>query len=143
MSKRSELNPKKALKNILCAFDEATLESIEEAKVVILDAGLDPDEELEKGMQIIKRLQGKARLTIAQEKGKELMQLAKEKLAEFQQLFTGDPKKKFAEFLAESGSVAFRKLESFDDEEALEMLSETELLKLIEMLNKESEKKDK
>lgn len=143
MSKRSELNPKKALENIFDAFDEASYESIEEAKSIIRDAGLDPDKELEKGIQLIRMLQGKARLKIAEEKSKEIVRLAKQKLAEFKQTFTGDPKEKLAEFLAESGSVAFRKIESLDEEDALEMMSETELLKLIEVLNKEAEQKDK
>jgi len=142
MSKRSELNPKKALSNIIDAFDEASYESIEEAKSIIREAGLDPDKELEKGMQLIKVLQGRARLRIAEEKSKEIIQIAKRKLADFKQTFTGDPKEKLAEFLAESGSVAFRKIDSLVEEDALEMLNETELLKLIEVLNKEMEKKD-
>ena len=131
-----DLKAKEILENIFDAFDEASCESIEAAKETLIDAGFDPDEELDKGMQLIKKLQGKARLLVAEQEAKKIMIKAKEKIEEFKRVFTGEPKEKLSQLIAESGSFAFRKIESIDENDALEMLSEAEALKFLESIDK-------
>lgn len=140
MSKRSELSPEDALKNIFAAFDEALCYDDDEAQNILRKAGLNPDEEVKKGLEYIKALQGKVRLRLADNKRRQVLLQAKSKLVELRQVFIGDPKERLATILAESGSVAFRKVESLTDEDALEMLEETELLKIIELVEKEVQK---
>lgn len=140
MSKRSELSPEDALKNIFAAFDEALCYDGDEAKNILRKAGLNPDEEVKKGLEYIKALQGKARLVLADNKRRQMLLKAKSKLAELRQVIVGDPKEMLATILAKSGGVAFREIESLTDEDVLEMLDETELLKIIELLEKETKK---
>lgn len=142
MSKRSELSPDDALKHIFHAFDEALCYDDEEAKNILREAGLNPDEEVKRGLEHIKILQGKARLILAENKRKQILLKAKDKLAELKHTFVGDPKEMLATILAENGNIAiaFRKIESLTAEDALEMLNEIELLKAIDLLGKETEK---
>lgn len=62
--KRSELSPEDILKNIFSAFDEALCYDDNEAKTILRKAGLNPDEEIKKGMEYIKALQEKVRLIL-------------------------------------------------------------------------------
>lgn len=79
MTKCSELSPEEALKNIFAAFDEALCYDDDEAKNILRQAGLNPDEEVKKGLEYIKVLQGKARLMLAENKRKQMLLKAKNK----------------------------------------------------------------
>ena len=130
-----DLSAKEILENILDAFDEAAYESVDAAKESLVEAGYNPEEEIAKGMDLIKRLQGRSKLLIAEDESKKMVEKVKEKIEEFKRNFAGDPKEKLSQLISERGGFAFRKIEAIDKEDALEMLSEAELLEFLKSLD--------
>ena len=133
------------LQRVFESVSISVLYNDDEAGEVLNESGLDPEQVERDGVAFIQSLEGKVRLreaTVEREKEEsrkeELKALILQKLSS-----VVDPIQRVKELLTQKGGVAlqldFRKLESVEEEDALEILGEAELLILLEKLEKEGE----
>lgn len=113
---------------------------VNEAKEILSDAGMNPDEEIEEGLKTIKRLQFLAKAMMNQKNDELLIEMALTRL----KAFIEENLEKSSEVLIsllrqKAPSAQFRSLDKLGDDEIREILSEVDLAKLMEEIEKESE----
>jgi hypothetical protein len=131
-------------KGVLRLFDsvhEFVLRDEEEAKEVLREAGLDPGRVAVEGGAAARRIGGMARLQAAAEGRKQTeghLEVLRARIAERLRSAGTDVKEALARLLADQSQLApqvhFRKVENLSDEDAINMLTEAELLRLWEEL---------
>lgn len=111
----------------------------EEAYEILKEAELDPDKIVNKHLLQIKKLQALAKIKIAKEKrgNADLLSLAKQMVANLKSKYKSNPKEQL-NLVFENLGFQFRKLEEISDDDAIEMLEEAELLKLIKELDRKA-----
>ena len=133
------------LQRVFESVSISVLYNDDEAGEVLNESGLDPEQVERDGVAFIQSLEGKVRLREAMvEREKEESRKEELKALILQKLSSVvDPIQRVKELLTQKGGVAlqldFRKLESVEEEDALEILGEAELLILLEKLEKEGE----
>ena len=137
------------LKCLFEGFGKAALDDPEMTREILADAGLDPDRLSEEGAALARQLYGAVRLHSAAERRagveQEIIQY-RERIAERLQATTGDFRAQLARLLT-GGDTArlqayFRKIEDLGEEDALDMLTDAELLQLLNELDKTSSDED-
>jgi len=131
-----------AIKNLNEIVDDLILNNKSEANDILNEEGINTRDLVERNLNFIKKL--KVRIEIeTNKKNKQstnLLQLALTKLEELKNKSIDSPKKILKTMLENSKdkklSLQFRKLENMTDEEALEILDDTQLLELINNLEK-------
>jgi hypothetical protein len=119
---------------------EVIRSDVNEAKEILADAGMDPDEEIEAGLKTVKRLQFMAKAMMNQKSDELLIEKALIRL----KVFIEENLDKSSEVLIallrqKAPSVQFRSLDKLGDDEIREILSEVDLAKLMEEIERESE----
>lgn len=126
---------------------EAVLHDKEEAREVLEDAGKSPEEVRRHGREFIRRVSGQAELAQAKKKKSKLERLRDEVKDYLRREVEKPAKEALAEVMAgmsgETPEVHFRKIEDLSEEDALEMLDEVELLRVLEERDQESGEQDK
>lgn len=109
------------------------------------ERGKNPEELRERGMSFIKRLKGQLRLSAAEEERQKTMSKLEALRSEARrrlEMAEESAMELIRQFVGRSGaelSVSFRKLESLDDEEVLELLTEAQLVDLLSEMNDDEE----
>ena len=126
-------------------FGEAALDDPEMTREILADAGLDPDRLAEEGAALAHQLYGAVRLRSAAERraGMERAVIKyRERIVERLQATGGDVRAELARLLTGSDTARlqayFRKIEDLGEEDALDMLTDAELLQLLNELDKTS-----
>jgi len=138
------MNPNKnqnELKNFFEFLTEDDCKDIKQVKEELISAGIQPDELLKEGNEIVKKLIGKKRKELTKVR---LLQI-KEKLNSFLQTnnkISGTTAKEFLlNLLGDRNSdtlqTSFRKIENLSDKEALEILNENQLLEFFSKIMNE------
>lgn len=134
-----------ALQRLFDSFGEAAFDDPEMARDILSDAGLDADRLAEEGAALARSLYRAARLSAAAD-GRARAEQTVAKLrsivaARVQAL--GDVRSTLARLLAGDDVVQlqahFRKLEEISEEDAIDMLTEAELLQALEKLDREED----
>ena len=129
----------------LAILHEAIMEIIrsdtEEAKAIIKEEGLDPENEIAAGLKFIRMMDFKAQAILNQQKDEKLYDLALAKIrntvhSEFSK--TGKALRELIKVRAPS--FQFSNLENLSDEDLREILNNIDLIKLIEQLKIEENK---
>lgn len=125
---------------------EGALQSREEAEEILQERGRDPKEVAREGMAFVRKMQGKARLQLAQ-KEKEDIDKMRDQLASSLKVSHENPKEVLAGIMAEQDpgdfEFHFRKIESLDERDAIDMLNDIQLNRLLKRLKGEKGKPDK
>ncbi|WP_259069481.1 hypothetical protein [Salinibacter ruber] len=125
---------------------EAVLHDKEEAREVLEDAGKSPEEVRRRGREFIGRVSGQAKLAEAKQKKSRLERL-RDEVKDYLDHEVENAKEALAEAMAgisgETPEFHFRKIEDLSEEDALEMLDEVELLRVLEERDQESGEQDK
>lgn len=133
----SENEKSKALKNLDKAISDVHFDK-EEAFELLREADYNPDNITKKHVGRIKKLQ--VQLEIERSKAKrsnfDLLQLALQQLEKFRGKFHKEPKDLLQQFYKGKVALQFRKLEEISEADAIELLEEAQLLKLIKELEK-------
>jgi len=126
---------------------EAVLHDKEEAREVLEEAGKSPEEVRRRGREFIRRVSGQAKLARAKQKKSKLERLRDEVKDYLRREVEKPAKEALAEVMAgisgETPEFHFRKIEDLSEEDALEMLDEVELLRILEERDQESGEQDK
>lgn len=129
----------KAIQNLDKALSDSHFEK-DEAYELLRETDFNPDRIVDRHLTRIKKLQ--VQLQIERSKSKrtkiDLMQLAFEQMEKFRTKFRKDPKNLLTDFYKGQYAFQFRNLEEISDKDALEMLEEAQLLKLIKELEKKT-----
>jgi len=142
MDNTNQVDRMKRIMEQLARMGSADLEGVRQE---MREQGEDPDAIREQGMALIKRLKGQLRLSAAGAERRETMSKLKALRAEARRRLqeTGENAKELIRRLATGPeadlSVSFRKVESMDDDEALELLTEAQLLDLLAEMDDGSE----
>ena len=137
------------LKCLFEGFGEAALDNPEMTREILTDAGLDPDRIAEEGAALARQLYGEARLRAAAKKRTlietEVIKI-RARIAEKLRATGRDLPTELARLLA-GGDTArvqtyFRKIEDLGEEDTLDMLTDAELLQLLNELDKTSSHED-
>lgn len=125
---------------------EAVLDDKEEAKEVLEEVGKSPEEVRRRGREFIRRVSGQAKLAQAREKKSRLEQVRDEVMAYLHQEVEKPVKEALAEVMAgisgESPEFHFRKIKDLSEKDALDMLDEAELLRILEEREQKSGDQD-
>jgi hypothetical protein len=125
---------------------EAVLHDKEEAREVLEEAGKSPEEVRRRGREFIRRVSGQAELAQAEKKKSKLERL-RDEVKDYLDQEVENAREALAEVMAgisgESPEFYFRKIEDLSEEDALEMLNEAELLRILEERDQESGEQDK
>lgn len=134
MENTNQVDRMKRIMEQLARMGSADLEGVRQDMV---QQGEDPDAIREQGIAHIKSLKGQLRLSAAGAERKETMSKLEALRAEARRRLqeTGENAKELIRRLATGPepdlSVSFRKVESMDEDEALELLTEAQLLDLL------------
>ncbi len=130
------------LKCLFESFGEAALDDPEMAREILTDAGLDPDRIAEEGAALARQLYSKARLRSAAERRVEMETNVTKlwtRITEEIRATGKDLRTELAHLLAGSDTsgfqVHFRKIENLDEEDIRDMLTEHQLLQLLDDLD--------
>jgi hypothetical protein len=139
----SELGERDQISRLFDELAEAVLHNKEEAREVLEQAGKSPEEVRERGRAFIRKVSGKAELARAEQKKSKVKEL-RDKVQEYiHQQVEKPAKQALAEIMAgiseESPQFHFRKIEDLSEEDALEMLDEVELLRILEKRDEDEE----
>jgi len=119
---------------------EVIRSDVNEAKEILTEAGMNADDEITAGLKTIKRLQFKAKAMMNQQSDELLIEKALVKLrAFFEENLDKSSEVLIALLRQKAPSVQFRSLDKLGDDEIREILSEVDLAKLMEEIEKESE----
>lgn len=122
---------------------DAVLDEKEEAREALRDAGKNPEKVRSRGRAFIERMKGKARLTRAEAKKAKLDRMRDRLRRHLKRQAGDDPKMALARVMAKESNQGvqahFHKIEELSDEDAIEMLSEVELVRLLEELEGEKD----
>ena len=133
----SQNEKSKAIKHLDKALSDSHFDK-EEAFNLLREADYNPEKIVERHTGRIKKLQ--VQLEIERSKSKraklDLVQLAIKQIEKFRGKFQKDPKDLLQEFYKGEIAFQFRKLDEISDTDAMEMLEEAQLLKLIKELEK-------
>ena len=131
---------------VLDDLANAVFESKEETRSTLRAVGKDPDTVRAKGQRFIDRMRRKSRLIEAQTKQNRLARMRAQLRERLDPQAQKNPKRLLAGVMAEDSKhdlqFHFRKIEKLTDEDAIEMLSEIEILRLMEELSEENENGD-
>jgi len=126
------------LQRLFEGFGEAALDDPEMTREILADAGLDPDRLAEEGAALARQLYGAVRLRSAAERRAGLEQMVTEhrdRILARLRAVGGDVRAELARLLAGGDTVRlqahFRKIENLSEQDALDMLTEAELLQLL------------
>lgn len=142
MDNSSQAEHIKTVMEKLARMGSADLEGVREE---MEERGKNPEEVRERGMAFIKRLKGQLRLSAAEEERQETMSKLEALRSEARRRFETAEESAMElirQFVDRSGAelnVSFRKLESLDDEEVLELLTEAQLVDLLNEMNDDEE----
>lgn len=136
----SEKAKLRAIQNLDKALSDIHFDK-QEAYDLLRELDYNPDRLVNKHLQNIKKLQVKVEIQHAKDKraSVDLIKLALEQIDKFRSKFKSAPKKLLDEFYQGEFAFKFRKLEELSDQDALEMLEEAQLLKLIKELEKRND----
>lgn len=130
------------LQRLFDSFGDATLEDPEMARQILADAGLDADRMATEGAAFARELYGAARLRAASVRRAEMQQRVvglRDSVAARVRAAGGDFKTELARLLSGGNAVQlqahFRKIEDLGDEDALDMLTEAEVLRLLDEMD--------
>ena len=130
-------------------FGEAALDDPEMARDILTDAGLDSDKLAEKGAALARQLYGAVRLQSAAERRVDMeTNVIKlwDRITKELQATGRDLRTELAHLLASSDTsefqVHFRKIEDLDEEDIRDMLTEHQLLQLLDDLDSTSGNED-
>lgn len=140
MDNSNQIEHMKRVMEQLARMGSADLEGVRQE---MQEQGEDPEAIREQGMALIKRLKGQLRLSAAGAERQETMSKletlrteARRRLKETEE----NAKELIRRLMGRSGadlSVSFRKFESLNDDEALELLTEAQLLDLLNEMDDE------
>jgi hypothetical protein len=127
------------LQRLFDGFGDAALEDPEMARQILADAGLDADRLAVEGATFARGLYGAARLRAASVGRAEMQQQVvalRDRVAARVRAAGGDFKTELARLLSGGDAVQlqahFRKIEDLKDEDALDMLTDAEILRLLD-----------
>ena len=133
---------KKALQLLDEALKELIRSDLDEAKAIILDQGLDPEKEVEDGLKFIRKMEFKAQASLNEKRNKSLYDSAFAKLKTMINEGLNISGSVLQEFLqSKAPSFQYRNLNTLGDEELREILQDVDVIKLMEQLEKDEEKK--
>ena len=130
-----DANHRERIGRLFDQLAEAVLDDKEEAREVLEEAGKSPEEVRRRGRKFIRKVSGQAELARAKQKKSRLEQL-RDEVKDYLHREVENAKEALAEVMAdisgESPEFHFRKIEDLSEEDALEMLDEAELLRILE-----------
>lgn len=133
----------KRLLNLLDALAHDACTDAEEAASGLREVGLDPEEVEQRGVLFVQQLQGRTRLSLAKAKRQRqehTLAALRERAADLVRAAGDNAKDALRRLLANREpdfELSFRKIESLEAEDALDVLSEAELLRLLDELEDE------
>lgn len=133
----------KRLLNLLDALAHDACTDAEEAASGLREVGLDPEEVEQRGVLFVQQLQGRTRLSLAKAKRhrqEHTLAALRERAADLVRAAGDNAKDALRRLLANREpdlELSFRKIESLEAEDALDVLSEAELLRLLDELEDE------
>ena len=127
------------LQRLFDRFGEVALDDPQMAREILADAGLDPDRLAAEGAAFAREMYGAARLRAASERRAEVQQRIvelRERLTARAREVGGDFKAELARRLSGGDDLQFqahfRKIEDLGDDDALDMLTDAEILRLLD-----------
>ena len=127
------------LQRLFDSFGEAALADPEMAREILTDAGLDPDRLAAEGAALARELYGAARLQAASEQRAVMQQRVvalRDRLVAKARAAGGDFKTELARLLSGGDTIQlqahFRKIEELGEDDALDMLTDAEILRLLD-----------
>lgn len=127
------------LQRLFYHFEEAVLDDPEMAREILTDAGLDPTQLAKEGATLARELYGSARLRIASVRRAEVQQritTLRNRIMTRSRSTGSDFKTELARLLSGGDrpqfQAYFRKFEDLGEEDALDMLTDAEILRLID-----------
>lgn len=130
------------LQHLFHSFGEAALGDLDIARAILDDAGLDADQLAVEGAAFARDLYGAARLRAASVGRAEMQQRVvelRDRVAARVRAAGGDFRTELARLLSSGDAVQlqahFRKIEGLGDEDALDMLTEAEVLRLLDEMD--------
>lgn len=147
----SHTNPEHdRLQRLFEGFGWAALDDPEMTREILADAGLDPDRLAEEGAALARQIYGEVRLRSAAEHRaatEQAMIECRERIVKRLRATTGDVHAELVRLLTGSDTVRlqayFRKIQDLGEEDALDMLTDAELLQFLNELDKISGDEDK
>lgn len=135
-NKSIPLNP---IDNLFNSFSEIATNDLDEAITILKQKGIDSDKVVENGIFLINKLKAKAKIQIAVNDGKQKLLIATDLLRKKIQTLE-NPTQILKDILQgnfPSMAVNFSKLENISINEVEEMLTEAQILEIIEALEKQ------
>lgn len=135
-NKSIPLNP---IDNLFNSFSEIATNDLDEAITILKQKGIDSDKVVENGIFFINKLKAKAKIQIAVNDGKQKLSIATDLLRKKIQTLE-NPTQILKDILQgnfPSMAVNFSKLENININEVEEMLTEAQILEIIEALEKQ------
>jgi hypothetical protein len=135
-NKSIPLNP---IDNLFNSFSEIATNDLDEAITILKQKGIDSDKVVENGIFFINKLKAKAKIQIAVHDGKQKLSIATDLLRKKIQTLE-NPTQILKDILQgnfPSMAVNFSKLENININEVEEMLTEAQILEIIEALEKQ------
>lgn len=135
---QNKSSPKNSIDNLYDSFAEIALSDLDEAKLILKQKGIDSNVVVENGLLFINKLKAKAKINLAVSDGKQ-------KLTKATILFRSTvqnldhPKSVLAKVLQGNFpqlAVNFSKLETISIDEVEQMLTEAQILEIIEKIEK-------
>ena len=127
------------LQRLFDSFSEAALDDPEMAREILTDAGLDPVRLAAEGAALARELYGAARLQAASEQRAVMQQRVvalRDRLVAKARATGGDFKTELARLLSGGDTIQlqahFRKIEELGEDDALDMLTDAEILRLLD-----------
>lgn len=136
------MNTNKKNKTILDRLDKVELELLqhdtEYAKQFLMEEGIDPDKEIEFSGQFMKKIRFMALGMSNKQRDLKLLDVAFDRLKEVLKENSERASEALINLLhAKTPAIHYRKLESWSDDEIRDVLSDVDLIQLIEELKKE------
>ncbi|MFH6956473.1 hypothetical protein ACHRV1_03630 [Flavobacterium aquidurense] len=137
------MDTNKRSKTILDRLDNVELELLQNntdyAKQFLLEEGIDPEKEMEFSNQFMKKIRFMAMGLSNKQRDQKLLDVAFDKLKEVIKENSAKASEALINLLhAKTPAIHYRKLENWSDDEIRDVLSDVDLIKLIEELKKES-----
>ena len=136
------MDTNKKNKTILDRLDKVELELLqhdtEYAKQFLMEEGIDPDKEIEFSVQFMKKIRFMALGMSNKQRDLKLLDVAFDRLKEVLKENSERASEALINLLhAKTPAIHYRKLESWSDDEIRDVLSDVDLIQLIEELKKE------
>ena len=135
----SNLDDRRRLQRLFDRFGEVALDDPQMARDILADAGLDPDQLAAEGAAFAREIHGAVRLRVASARRVEVQQqiaVLRDRIVARTRAAGGDFKTELAKLLSGGDAVHlqahFRKIEDLGDEDALDMLTDAEVLRLLD-----------